>query len=134
MRTTTLAALALIAPLASSCGLQHTITQDCSVAPCRYGPHHWTAHEVARDVASLTFPGAMDPRDHLYRITCQLNVANTRAACAGRGKIGHHAGQQVQVRMLLRVNGTLDELCWPSPSALCDPVQIKDQRAHHVTD
>jgi hypothetical protein len=84
-------------------------------------------------VASLTFPDSNDPQDHLYQISCQVNSGNTRATCAGRGKVGAHAGQRVSVRMLLRLNGTLDVICWPNPSKLCDPVMVKDQRANPIT-
>jgi hypothetical protein len=128
-----LVTVTLVGALSTACGAQNSF-EPCGSGPCPSTPHHWTAQEVARDVASLTFPAATDPRDHLYQITCHINAPNTRAACSGRGKIGSHAGKQVSVRMLLRVNGTLDDLCWPNPSALCAPSQIRDQRAHPVTD
>jgi len=124
----------LVGTLSTACGATRGSFEPCGSGPCPSVPHHWTAHEVARDVASLTFPAAIDPRDHIYHITCRLNPPGTRATCAGRGKVGTHAGQLVSVRMLLRVNGTLDPLCWPRPSKLCDPVQIKEQRVHPMTN
>jgi hypothetical protein len=135
MKVAGLLALLLAAMIASGCGLAHTGSCTWSTSGrCDPYPHHWTAREVARDVASLTFPAATDPRDHLYRIRCSFTSAGRRAVCTGRGRIGAHAGQRVRVVMWLRPNGSLDPICWPNPSALCDPLMVEDQRTNPMTD
>ncbi len=105
---------------------------ECS-GPCPSGSHHWTAHELARDMASGEFPSAVNPQDHLYRTSCRITDAGTHAVCVGRRRFGPHPGQRVVAHALLRDNGTWDLLCWPNPSALCDPVQVREQRAHAIT-
>jgi len=107
--------------------------ESCSSAPCPSVPHHWTARELARDLASANFPPAVNTRDHLYRISCRITNDGSRAVCVGRRRFKAHRGQRVVVHALLRENGTWDLLCWPHPSQLCDRVQVREQRANPVT-
>lgn len=109
-----------------------SMSGDCS-GPCPSGSHHWTAHEIARDMASGIFPPHSSARDHLYRISCRITDGGTRAVCVGRRRFGPHAGERVAARALLRDNGSWDLLCWPHPSQLCDRVQIREQRANPIT-
>jgi hypothetical protein len=127
-------AIAALVMLAVSVGSPACGTQlgECS-APCPSAPHHWTAHELARDMASANFPPHVHRRDRLYRISCRITDHGTRALCVGRRRFGPHPGQRVAVHALLRANGTWDVLCWPNPSTLCDRVQIREQRAHPIT-
>ena len=64
---------------------------------------------------------------------CNLTVsgalAGEGATCAGVRLMGPHPHRRIAVRILLRGNGSLDLICWPNPSTLCAPVQIKEQRA-----
>ena len=129
-----LTALALIAVLSSACGLQRTVTQSCTDGPCPTGPHHWTPTEVARDVESNLFPPHEDARDHLYKTVCHINHDSTRATCVGRRRFGPSPGERIAVEMLLRENGSLDVICWPHPSQLCDSIQVSDQRDNPITD
>ncbi len=113
----------------AGCGAQ---LGDCS-GPCPSGSHHWTAHELARDMASVNFPPHVNRRDHLYRISCRITGAGTRAVCVGRRRFGAHPGRRVVAHALLRANGSWDLLCRPNPSPLCDRVQVREQRAHPIT-
>jgi hypothetical protein len=126
--------LALLGILAASCGVKHTTRCSWGTSGrCAPYPHHWTSHEVARDVASITFPAATDGRDHLYGVRCRFTSAGHEAVCVGRGRVGSHAGMRVSVIMWLRPNGTLDPICWPDPPALCDAPMVHDQRANPIT-
>jgi hypothetical protein len=125
----------LLCAASSGCGLSGagSCIQPQSEGPCLTYPHHWTGHEVARDVQTIPFPSAADTRDHLYGTVCRIEQHGTRAVCTGVRRHGPGLRQRVTARMLLRINGSLDLLCWPHPSSLCDPVQIKEQRAHPIT-
>jgi hypothetical protein len=105
---------------------------ECS-GPCPTGTHHWTAHEIARDMASENFPPHANARDHLYRISCRITDAGARAVCVGRRRFGAHPGERVVAHALLRDNGSWDLLCQPNPSTLCDSVQVREQRANPIT-
>lgn len=48
---------------------------------------------------------------------------------AGVRLMGPHPHRRITVRILLRADGSLDLICWPNPSSLCDAVQIKEQQA-----
>jgi hypothetical protein len=126
-------ALALVLLLAvgvnTGCG---SAMVECS-GPCPSVPHHWTAQELARDMASANFPPHVDARDHLYRISCRITDSGGRAECVGRRRFGPHPGERVVARAFLRNNGTWDMLCWPDPSELCDHVQIREQRTNPIT-
>jgi hypothetical protein len=127
-------AVALITLLLASgsgagCG---TTSIECS-GPCPSVPHHWTAHEIARDMASVNFPPHAHARDHLYGVSCRLTDAGGRAVCAGHRRFGPHRGERVVAGALLRLNGSWDLLCWPNPSPLCDRVQVREQRANPTT-
>lgn len=89
---------------------------------------------MARDVESNLFPPHEDARDHLYKTVCQINDDSTRATCMGRRRFGPSPGERIAVEMLLRENGTLDLICWPQPSQLCDSIQVSDQRDNPITD
>jgi len=126
---------ALLCASSSGCGLSSAggCVQPQTSGPCLTYPHHWTGHEVARDVQSILFPPATDVRDRLYGTVCRIEQHGTRAVCTGVRRHWPGLKQRVTVRMLLRISGTLSLLCWPNPSSLCDPIQIKDQRADPVT-
>jgi hypothetical protein len=124
---------ALLCAWSSGCGLSGSCVQPQTDGPCLTYPHHWSGHEVARDVQSIPFPPAADARDRLYGTVCRIEQHGTRAVCTGVRRHGPRPNERVTVRMLLRINGSLSLLCWPQPSSLCDPVQIKEQRAHPVT-
>jgi hypothetical protein len=124
-------ALLVLAPLAAGCGQGSAI---CGSAPCPSVPHHWTAAELARDLREVPFPPAADRRDHLYGIACRITTNGTRAVCSGHRTFGPAPGKRVVARALLRLNGTWDLLCWPDPSEMCDPAQIREQRAHPITE
>lgn len=89
---------------------------------------------MARDVESNLFPPHEDTRDHLYKTVCQINDDSTRATCIGRRRFGPSPGERIAVELLLRENGTLDLICWPQPSQLCDSIQVSDQRDNPITD
>jgi hypothetical protein len=124
----------VLAAVLAGCAGGHASTISCTSAPCPTYPHHWTARELARDVASVPFPAASDASDHLYGIVCRINAAGSRAACTGRRKHGPHPGDEVTLRALLRLNGSWSLLCWPDPSQICDPIQIREQRANPITE
>src|SRR5438874_5924029 len=126
---------AVLCASASGCGLSRagSCIQLQTNGPCLTYPHHWTGREVARDVQTIPFPPAADARDRLYGTVCGIRQHGTRAVCTGVRRRGPRPRQRVTVRMLLRLNGSLDLLCWPHPSSLCDPVQIKEQRADPIT-
>jgi hypothetical protein len=105
---------------------------ECS-GPCPSVPHHWTAHEIGRDMASENFPPHANARDHLYRISCRITDAGVRAVCVGRRRFGAHPGERVVAHALLRDTGSWSLLCWPNPSKLCDRVQVREQRANPIT-
>ena len=89
---------------------------------------------MARDVESNRFPPYNNKRDYLYKTVCHINHDSTRATCTGRRRYGPIPGERVAVETLLRVNGSLDLICWPHPSQLCDPIQISEQRDNPITD
>ena len=132
-RAVTVAIIALACGVAA-CGSGTAATQFCSSGPCPAGPHHWTPGEVEQDVQSNPFPPYTNSRDRLYDTVCHVNAGSTRAACVGRRRFGPTPGERVAVEMLLRDNGTLQLICWPHPSTLCDSIQISDQRADPITD
>ena len=135
MKRLILLSLVVLACLAGAgCGLQRTVTQFCTDGPCPTGPHHWTPTEVARDVQSNLFPPHEETRDHPYRTVCRINGDGTRATCTGRRRFGTRPGERITVEMLLRENGTLDLICWPHPSPLCDSIHVSDQRDNPITD
>ena len=106
----------------------------CGSSPCPSTPHHWAPAEIAKDMQSLPFPPANDRRDHLYHTTCRITQDGTIAICTGRQLKGDHPNRPVVARGFLRENGSWEVICWPNPSALCDPVQIRDQRRQPVTE
>jgi hypothetical protein len=85
-------------------------------------------------MSSGTFPPHANQRDHLYRTSCRITQSGTHAVCTGVRRYGPKAGATVVAKGLLRENGSWDLLCWPRPSALCDRIQIREQRANPVTD
>jgi hypothetical protein len=122
----------VVSALSAGCGGDFQ-GEVCSSGPCPSGPHHWTARELARDMASANFPPAVNMRDHLYRISCRITNTGSRAVCVGVRRFGAYPGQRVVAHTLLRENGTWDLLCWPNPSQLCDRVQMREQRANPIT-
>ena len=129
MRVATTLIVLAISGANAGCG---SMPVECS-GPCPSGPHHWTAREIARDMASANFPPHVSARDHLYRVSCRITDAGAGAVCAGRRRFGPHRGESVVAHALLRENGSWDLLCWPNPSALCDRIQVREQRAHPIT-
>jgi len=127
------ALIVVLAGLLAGCSSGATVTQFCSVGPCPVGPHHWTAKEIARDVESNPFPPQNDQRDHPYRVSCRITRHETRAICVGRRRFGSRPPHSFIAEGLLRQNGTWSLLCWPNPSELCDPVQVREQKANPIT-
>jgi hypothetical protein len=119
-------ALCLAAAVTGGCSARSA--QDCSGA-CTESHHIWGLPEVAADLSTNPFPSTATGRDHLYKIHCQITYAGRGATCAGVRLMGPHPHRRITVRILLRANGSLDVICWPNPSTLCAPVQIKEQRA-----
>ena len=74
-----------------------------------------------------------DPRDHLYHVQCRITEGGTHAICTGRRKLGPNPREMVVAEGLLRENGSWSLLCWPKASELCDPVQVREQRANPIT-
>src|SRR5690242_10456484 len=69
----------------------------------------------------------------MYQISCRINEAGDHAVCIGSRRFGAHPGQRVVAHAVLRDNGSWDLLCWPNPTALCDRVQVREQRANPIT-
>jgi hypothetical protein len=126
--------VAVVLTCLASSGCNSTTFEQCGSGPCPKVPHHWTGHEVARDLESIPFPPALNNRDHLYHTACRITQHGTHANCVGRRKLGPNPGQRVGAEMLLRENGSLDLLCWPNPSQLCDPIQVREQRENPITE
>lgn len=105
---------------------------NCGSGPCRTNVR-WAPRDIAADLAGELFPPHVNTRDHLYHIRCRITHGGAGATCVGRRRFGYPPGQLVAARVILRSNGTLDMICWPHPSSLCDPVQIKEQRRDPVT-
>jgi hypothetical protein len=129
LRTAIALSLCLVAAATSGCVAN---TVECS-GPCTEANHTWSPTEIAADLASNPFPDAATRRDHLYKIHCQITHAGKRATCAGVRPIGPHPHRRITIQLLLHANGSWDLICWPNPSSLCEPVQIKEQRAHPLT-
>jgi hypothetical protein len=117
--------LCLVAAVTSGCAANGA--GDCSGCEAN---HIWSPTEVAADLASNPFPPAATRRDHLYKVHCQITHAGKRATCNSVRAMGPHPHRRITVQMLLRANGSLEVICWPDPSSLCDPMQVKEQRAH----
>jgi hypothetical protein len=129
LRTAVALVLCLVAAATSGCTANGA--GDCS-GPCESN-HIWSPTEVAADLASNLFPPAATRPDHLYKVHCQITHAGKRATCDGVRTMGPHPHRRITVQMLLRANGSLEVICWPDPSSLCDLGQVKEQRAHPLT-
>ena len=131
MRAVLLIGVVAVGVGGSACGSQNF---GCGSAPCPSVPHHWTPREIARDMKSVIFPVHHgNRRDHLYGISCRITQSGTHAVCTGKRRFGPQAGKTVVADGLLRENGSWSLLCWPKPSALCDEIQIREQRANPIT-
>jgi hypothetical protein len=106
----------------------------CGSGPCPSVPHHWTPHEIARDMNSGLFPPHVNRRDHMYHTSCRITQGGAHAICTGERRFGPDAGKTVVAEGLLRENGSWSLLCWPHPSELCDRIQIREQRAEPITN
>lgn len=130
---TRLVVFAICACIAGGLGSACAANQaNCGSGPC-VTDHRWSTNEVASVLFTVLFPPHANRRDHLYDIQCRLTHGDAGATCTGHRTLGRHPHRLVTVRAVLRSNGSWDMICWPDPSTLCDPVQIREQEKNQIT-